>query len=141
MQAVSDILEGIYRWADWPARTPVLPTSLHDSGKSRADLWALAAMTAVEFGFATNNAACGGDQNLTLQFRCIRPAGGVASQLACWLQFGEPMQPAGRGAGLRGPTRARLHLPCRPAGLRAGARRPGQAVLARQARGPPQPAR
>ena len=100
MQAVSDILEGIYRWADWPARTPALSTSLRDSGKSRADLWALAAMTAVEFGFATNNAACSGDQNLTLQFRYIRPSGWCgahhssrvccSSESPCSQRAGEP---------------------------------------------------
>lgn len=58
MQAVSDMLEGIYIWPDYPSRTPSLTTSLQESGKSRADLWALAAMTAVEFGIETTNMRC-----------------------------------------------------------------------------------
>jgi len=58
MQAVSDLLEAIYMWPDFPSKTPALQVSLQQSGKSRADLWALAAMTAVEFGIATNNMMC-----------------------------------------------------------------------------------
>ena len=50
---------GLYpRWADYPSRTPVLRQSLRESGKSRADLWALAATTAVEWGIATTNMRC-----------------------------------------------------------------------------------
>ena len=39
-------------------RTPTLQTSLYESGKSRADLWAFAAIVAVEFGVETNNGVC-----------------------------------------------------------------------------------
>merc|ERR1711892_908221 len=63
MQAVSDMLEGIYIWPEYPSRTPALPISLQESGKSRADLWALAAMTAVEFGIATTNMKCRNEAN------------------------------------------------------------------------------
>ena len=38
--------------------TPSLQTSLYESGKSRADLWAFAAIVAVEFGVETNNGVC-----------------------------------------------------------------------------------
>ena len=38
--------------------TPVLEESLKDSGKSRADLWAFAAIVAVEFGIENTNLAC-----------------------------------------------------------------------------------
>ena len=41
-------------------RTPTLQTSLYESGKSRADLWAFAAIAAVEFGAETNNRICDG---------------------------------------------------------------------------------
>jgi len=63
MQAVSDILEGIYISADYPTKTPKLEVSLRDSGKSRADLWALAAMTAVEYGITTTNMRCRNETN------------------------------------------------------------------------------
>merc|ERR1719348_529677 len=65
MQVVSDILEGIYTNKDFPSRTPSLQASLQESGKSRADLWALAAMTAVEFGISTNNMRC---RNITSEY-------------------------------------------------------------------------
>ena len=41
-------------------RTPNLQTSMYESGKSRADLWAFAAIVAVEFGVETNNGVCDG---------------------------------------------------------------------------------
>ena len=65
MQALSDLLEGIYMWPDYPRRTPALNFSLKESGKSRADLWALAAMTAVEFGIAKTNMMC---ENITSEY-------------------------------------------------------------------------
>ena len=34
--------------------------SLRESGKSRADLWALAAIVSVEYGIETNNMVCDG---------------------------------------------------------------------------------
>ena len=37
-----EVLEAIYTVPDFPSRSPVLTKSLKDSGKSRADLWALA---------------------------------------------------------------------------------------------------
>ena len=42
----------------FPKGAPTLPTSLRESGKSRADLWALAGIVAVEFGIETNNRKC-----------------------------------------------------------------------------------
>ena len=38
----------------------MLPVSLKESGKSRADLWALATIAAVEHGIETNNMVCDG---------------------------------------------------------------------------------
>ena len=58
MQALSDLLEGIYIWPAYPSRTPSLQVSLKESGKSRADLWALAAIAAVEYGIDTTNMVC-----------------------------------------------------------------------------------
>ena len=56
-----EILEEIYTNPNFPANlAPALEVSLKDSGKSRADLWAFAAITAVEYGIETNNAVCDG---------------------------------------------------------------------------------
>ena len=51
-------LEVIYTTLDYPKAAPALNVSLRDSGKSRADFWAFAAMMAVEFGKDTTNIAC-----------------------------------------------------------------------------------
>ena len=54
-----DVLEGIYTNPDFPFdMAPKLQVSLKDSGKSRADLWAYAAILAVEYGVETNNIQC-----------------------------------------------------------------------------------
>ena len=53
-----EVLEAIYTVPRFPRGTPVLNTSLRDSGKSRADLWSLAAITAVEFSIDVNNEKC-----------------------------------------------------------------------------------
>jgi len=52
------LLEGIYTNAAFPERTPALTDSLFNLGKSRADLWALAAIVAVEYGIYVNNGVC-----------------------------------------------------------------------------------
>ena len=52
------VLESIYTNPAFPARTPQLATSLKESGKSRADLWAFATMVAVDFAIETNNLVC-----------------------------------------------------------------------------------
>ena len=51
-------LEKVYRDVSYPAGAPSLANSLFASGKSRADLWAFAAIVAVEYGMATTNIAC-----------------------------------------------------------------------------------
>ena len=51
-------LERVYREVAYPFGAPELGESLFESGKSRADLWAFAAMVGVEFGIDTNNVAC-----------------------------------------------------------------------------------
>jgi len=53
-----DVLEEIYTNRDFPKSTPVMPTSLAKGGKSRADLWAFAALVAAEWGIERNNHAC-----------------------------------------------------------------------------------
>ena len=76
-----DVLEEIYTNRNFPKSTPVMPTSLAEGGKrlekafspslpvniqltasllgkSRADLWAFAALVAAEWGIERNNNAC-----------------------------------------------------------------------------------
>lgn len=58
--ATADILEEIYTNPNFPKKTPSLPVSMKDSGKSRADLWAFAALLAAQFGIYNNNLGCKG---------------------------------------------------------------------------------
>ena len=54
-----EVLEHIYTDAEFPKNlAPALNISLKASGKSRADLWALATIAAVEYGAETNNLVC-----------------------------------------------------------------------------------
>merc|ERR1719350_622888 len=59
-----ELLEAIYEAPDFPANSPVLSQSLRESGKSRADLWALAGLVAVEWGVETNNMVCANASNI-----------------------------------------------------------------------------
>ena len=51
-------LEKIYTTLDWPFQEKSLQVSLHQSGKSRADLWQLAGLIALELGVERANRAC-----------------------------------------------------------------------------------
>ena len=53
-----EILEKIYRNPTFPLRTPEMETSLFDQGISRADLWAFATISAIEYGIDMNNIMC-----------------------------------------------------------------------------------
>jgi len=55
-----EVLEAIYTDRGFPGRSPPLPISLQQSGKSRADLWAFAALVAVEYSITLNNHVCDG---------------------------------------------------------------------------------
>lgn len=55
---VVELLEWIYKDPNFPERTPSLNHSLYDTGKSRADLWALAAIVGVEYTTMINNNVC-----------------------------------------------------------------------------------
>ena len=56
----ADALELIYTDVDFPKQAPSLEISMKESGKSRADLWAFAALVAVQYGADNNNLACQG---------------------------------------------------------------------------------
>merc|ERR1719450_829633 len=80
LEGVVKILEQVYTDKDQPGASPSLDVSLRDSGKSRADFWAFAAMMAVEFGKDTTNIACiEGDSSERI------PSGSL-----CLHNFGEP---------------------------------------------------
>ena len=51
-------LELIYTVADWPPGAPVLPVSLKESGKSRADLWQFAGNVGLENAIGKTNDNC-----------------------------------------------------------------------------------
>ena len=51
-------LELIYTVADWPPGAPVLPVSLKESGKSRADLWQFAGNVGLEHAIGKTNDNC-----------------------------------------------------------------------------------
>jgi len=51
-------LEWLYRVPNWPPGAPELPQSLWSSGKSRADLWQLAANVGLEIEMARANYGC-----------------------------------------------------------------------------------
>eukprot|EP00403_Amphidinium_massartii_P007978 CAMPEP_0178416952 /NCGR_PEP_ID=MMETSP0689_2-20121128/24328_1 /TAXON_ID=160604 /ORGANISM="Amphidinium massartii, Strain CS-259" /LENGTH=646 /DNA_ID=CAMNT_0020038311 /DNA_START=57 /DNA_END=1997 /DNA_ORIENTATION=- len=59
----ADILEEIYTDPAFPARTQVMDASLKDTGKSRADLWAFAAMVASDYSMLENNLGCDGQSS------------------------------------------------------------------------------
>ena len=54
---------------------PKLNISLKASGKSRADLWALATIAAVEFTSETNNMLCDGTYNNNPEKQCNQEVG------------------------------------------------------------------
>jgi len=58
------VLEAIYTDRSFPSKTPVLPTSPRDGGKSRADLWAFAVLEAVTYTTELNNQACDDPESL-----------------------------------------------------------------------------
>lgn len=54
----ADVLDEIYTNANFPTKTHKLQPSLQERGKSRADLWAFAAMVATDFAMLQNNNGC-----------------------------------------------------------------------------------
>ena len=56
----ADILEEIFTNKDFPKKIQSLNVSMKESGKSRADLWAYAALLATKYGVDQNNLACNG---------------------------------------------------------------------------------
>ena len=71
LEYLVEVLEHVYIDAEFPKdMAPPLTVSLKGSGKSRADLWAFAAMVAVEYGIQTNNMLCDGSYNNNPEKQC-----------------------------------------------------------------------
>ena len=71
-----EVLEHIYTDTHFPkGHAPSLNVSLKASGKSRADLWALATIAAVEYSIETNNMVCDGTYNDNPEPQCNMDAG------------------------------------------------------------------
>merc|ERR1719277_2758560 len=58
LAATADILERIYTDVSFGLQANTIDVSLQDSGKSRADLWAYAALLAAEFTMERHNRVC-----------------------------------------------------------------------------------
>ena len=74
-------LEEIYksdRDNNWPPDTRILNTSLKNSGKSRADLWAFAANVALERMIERANFACDHDFNSGNQVSTLKAKGNTS---------------------------------------------------------------
>lgn len=58
LMPVAQMLEDIYKKPDFPTQSTTMKESLQKTGKSRADLWALGAIMAVEYTIEVNNGVC-----------------------------------------------------------------------------------
>eukprot|EP00928_Gymnodinium_smaydae_P026042 TRINITY_DN20556_c0_g1_i1.p1 TRINITY_DN20556_c0_g1~~TRINITY_DN20556_c0_g1_i1.p1 ORF type:complete len:670 (+),score=113.19 TRINITY_DN20556_c0_g1_i1:50-2059(+) len=69
-----DMLQKIYEDPAFPRGSPVLKKSLKDSGKSRADLYAFAALAAANWGMTNSNNACSHNSSIyslmNIPFEC-----------------------------------------------------------------------
>ncbi len=63
---------------------PSLDVSLQASGKSRADLWALAAIVGIEYGIDTNNMLCDGTYNRNPEAQCNEDIGTDHCKVSLW---------------------------------------------------------
>eukprot|EP00448_Togula_jolla_P015824 CAMPEP_0170592984 /NCGR_PEP_ID=MMETSP0224-20130122/13206_1 /TAXON_ID=285029 /ORGANISM="Togula jolla, Strain CCCM 725" /LENGTH=595 /DNA_ID=CAMNT_0010916907 /DNA_START=65 /DNA_END=1852 /DNA_ORIENTATION=- len=66
----ADVLEKIYTTPSFPAIATPLKSSLQKTGKSRADLWALATLASTHYTMHQNNLACQGNGDDETGGRC-----------------------------------------------------------------------
>ena len=71
LNKVARHLEKIYKTINWPYVKPTLEVSLHQSGKSRADLWQFAGLVALEVAIERANRACDLDYHQRQQVRLL----------------------------------------------------------------------
>merc|ERR1712008_595979 len=79
-------LELIYTSVDWPFQAPSLEVSLHQTGKSRADLWQLAGLVALERELERSNRAC------DLDFHARQQVTLLESRDACEIKLTKPLK-------------------------------------------------
>ena len=73
LDQIAEKLEMIYTSIDWPFLEPSLDVSLYQSGKSRADLWELAGLVALERTLERANRACDLDFHARQQVQFTSP--------------------------------------------------------------------
>jgi len=79
-------LELIYTSVDWPFQAPSLAVSLHQTGKSRADLWQLAGLVALERALERANRAC------DLDFHARQQVTLLESRDKCEIKITKPLK-------------------------------------------------
>jgi len=90
LELTADMLEEIYTNKDFPKSALPLKVSLADSGKSRADLWSLAAAIGVEWGIERNNRGCDGERIAESgRFNCPHLREGEPE---CRIEWPEPLK-------------------------------------------------
>jgi len=86
LTAIVEVLELVYMTTDWPWQEAALNASLYQLGKSRADLWQLAALIALEKSFERANRACDLDKHARQQVTLLE------SREACEVKITAPLK-------------------------------------------------
>jgi len=86
MDQIAANLELIYTTIDWPFQNISLEISLHQAGKSRADLWQLAGLVALERTIERANRACDLDYHARQQVTLLE------SRSACEIKLTKPLK-------------------------------------------------
>jgi len=86
LDRIAEKLELIYTSLDWPFQDPSLDVSLYQSGKSRADLWQLAGLVALEQALERANRACDLDYHARQQVTLLE------SRDACEFKLTKPLK-------------------------------------------------
>ena len=86
LDKVAGHLEKIYTTINWPYVKPTLEVSLHQSGKSRADLWQFAGLVALEVAIERANRACDLDYHQRQQVRLLE------GRKECEIKLTKPMK-------------------------------------------------
>jgi len=88
LDQVAEYLELIYKTIDWPFKSPTAAggVSLYQAGKSRADLWQLAGLVALERTIERANVACDQDYTARQQIRLLE------SREKCLIKLTKPLK-------------------------------------------------
>merc|ERR1719422_2914845 len=87
LTAIVEVLELVYMTTDWPWQEKSLNASLYQLGKSRADLWQLAALIALERSFERANRACDLDKHARQQVTLLESREKCEVKLTAPLKF------------------------------------------------------